>query len=150
MCLPSSTLAAAVQRGSSSRLAASRMVLVYPYSASVSWACSRPNPLWPTPPNPVPMATRYIVVDKDGSGPDLPAHPQRPIAVLGEHRRDESELGGVGDPHRLVFVTEGDQGDDRTEDLLGGYPHAGDDVGQHRRRDVEAVRQLQDRSGSGA
>src|SRR3979411_2902323 len=64
----------------------------------------------------------YVVVDEDGAGPDLPAHPQRAIAFLGEHRRNESEWGAVGDPHRLTFVGERDQGDYRTEDLFPGYP----------------------------
>ena len=59
-----------------------------------------------------------IVVDEDSSGLDLPAHPHDPIAVQGENRCDETELGVVGDPYRLVLVGERDQCDDRAEDLL--------------------------------
>src|ERR1700733_12572539 len=75
----------------------------------------------------------YVVVDEDGAGPDLPAHPQRAVTVLGEHRRNQSERGAVGDPYRLAFVGERDQGDHRTEDLFPGYPHARSHVGQHGR-----------------
>jgi hypothetical protein len=66
---------------------------------------------------------------------------QHPIAVLAEHARDEAERGAVGGPHRLILVGERCQRDDRTEDLLGGYPHVGSDVGQYGRRDIEPVRQ---------
>ena len=82
-----------------------------------------------------------IVVDEHRSGPDLPAHPHYPVAVLGENRCDETELGAVGDPHGLVLAGERDQCDDRTENLLGGHPHIGNDVGEQGRRHVEAVRQ---------
>src|ERR1700733_9936124 len=57
----------------------------------------------------------YVVVDEDGAGPDLPADPHRAIAILGEPRRNQPERGAVGDPHRLTFVGERDQGDYRTE-----------------------------------
>ena len=39
-----------------------------------------------------------VVVDEHSARPDLPAHPQRAIAVLGEHRRNQSERRAVGDP----------------------------------------------------
>ena len=52
----------------------------------------------------------------------------------------EAVRGAVGDPHRLLLVVEGQGDDDRAEQLLAGHGHAGVDVGDERRRDVEAGR----------
>ena len=63
------------------------------------------------------------------------------VGVAGPHAGAQPELRVVGHGQRLVGIGHGEEEGDRPEHLLGGDPHAGPDVGDHR-GGVEAARVL--------
>ncbi len=91
-----------------------------------------------------------VVVDPDHAHLQLLRHAVRPRDVAGPDRRTQGEGGVVGLADRVVLVVEGDDDDDRPEDLLLGNPHVVADVGQHRRLDEEATGQARDLGGPAA
>src|SRR4029078_1849499 len=62
-------------------------------------------------------------IDPDGARPDGSAHSAHRGAVTGPDTSRKAKQRGVRDPNRLLGRVEGQDGQDRPEDLLPGDPH---------------------------
>ena len=99
---------------------------------------SRPTPLILNPPK---GSSSYCctVLMPTVAGAQLLGHVVGPGGVGREDVVEQPELGGVGQRHGFVVVVEGDDHDDRPEDLLLGHLHVDAAVGQQRRGHEEAA-----------
>ena len=78
-------------------------------------------------------------VDPDRARPDGSAHADGGVEVAGPDAGRQAELRGVRDPGRLLGRVEGQDGEDRAEDLLARDPHRRRDAGEDRGLDESPV-----------
>src|SRR5205807_3449380 len=81
-------------------------------------------------------------VDIQCAGADSAGYTERPVERAGVHRATEPVHALVGDADRVVVVLERDHDEHRAEDLLLGDRHRVVDVGEQRRLDEVALRQI--------
>ena len=107
------------------------------YNSRPSIPISRPSPDCLKPPKgntqsiPRPLIPTCPVRSRRGDFQCLPI-------VVGEHTAGQSELGFVGDAHRIVHVVEGNDDHDGAEHLFLRDAHGVLDVGEDRRFDIPA------------
>jgi hypothetical protein len=87
----------------------------------------------------VPGVEQVVVVDPDGAGAQALGDPDGPGRVAAPDGAGQAVGGVVGDGDRLVVVVEGDDGQDRAEDLLLGDPRGRVDPGEDGGGEVEAT-----------
>src|SRR5437764_6917308 len=84
----------------------------------------------------------HPAVDGDEAGPDAAGDGERALERSRRDHAGEPVLALVGDADGIVVVLEGDDDEDRAEDLLLGDRHRVVDVDEHRGLDVPALRKI--------